>query len=70
MEKIATGEHWFGVTAKTLNFIDTIQTSDDYLLAASDTADVFALTYQSKKSLAKRLNLNIQKVLESLGIVL
>ena len=31
INKVATGEHWFGLTAKDLGLVDDIQTSDDYL---------------------------------------
>lgn len=70
LEKIATGEHWFGISAKALDLIDAIQTSDDYLLAASHVADVFELKYQHKKPFAKRLGLSIQKVIESFTTVM
>ncbi|MFZ4403150.1 MAG: protease SohB [Pseudobdellovibrionaceae bacterium] len=31
IEKIATGEHWYGKTALDLKLVDVIQTSDDYI---------------------------------------
>lgn len=31
IDKVATGEHWFGLKAKELGLVDEIQTSDDYL---------------------------------------
>lgn len=67
LEKVATGEYWFGTQAIALNLIDATQTSDDYLLAASQTADVFALKYETKQSVAKRLGFNLQKFLGSLS---
>lgn len=53
--KVATGEHWFGLKAKELGLVDTIQTSDDYLMAASKTHQVVALKYATKKGLAEKL---------------
>lgn len=31
IEKIATGEHWFGQQALALNLVDKLQTSDDVI---------------------------------------
>ncbi len=49
IEKIATGEHWYGTQALELGLIDTITTSDDYLLKASEKADLFQISYVIKK---------------------
>jgi serine protease SohB len=32
LEEVSSGEYWYGEKAKSLNLIDAIQTSDDYLL--------------------------------------
>src|SRR5690606_7316845 len=55
IDKVATGEHWYGTDAISLKLIDTLQTSDDYLLAASRQADIYELCYKVKKSLGKQL---------------
>ncbi len=55
IEKIATGEHWYGAQAVALNLVDELRTSDDYLLQASKTADLFEVTYVGKKPLLARL---------------
>jgi serine protease SohB len=55
IEAISTGEHWFGIDALKRNLIDDIMTSDDYLLAASEHADIFEIQYvAAKKSMLER----------------
>ena len=49
--KVATGEHWYGTRALDLKLVDELRTSDDYLLAASENADIFEISYVSKKPL-------------------
>lgn len=55
IEQVATGEHWYGQRAKELNLINEIKTSDDYLLEASKTADLFEVEYFTKQSLSDKL---------------
>lgn len=59
LEKIATGEHWFATRALDLKLVDELTTSDDYLMDASKSAQLFEVTYQAKK---KRL---IEKLTET-----
>jgi serine protease SohB len=68
LSKVATGEHWFGIEAKTLGLVDENQTSDDYLLKLSQTAELYSLQYHRKKSLGKRLSLGLQNMLQSMRI--
>ena len=55
IEKVATGEHWYGTQALALGLVDKIQTSDDYLLKASHTHNIFELKMTQKKTLSERL---------------
>ena len=68
--KVATGEHWFGIKAHELGLVDTIQTSDDYLMAASKEKKVIAIKYATKKGLAEKLSkaasLSIENVIGKL----
>lgn len=57
IDKIATGEFWFGVDAKTLNLVDDIMTSDAYLLQQMDKHDVFLLQSYTELTLAEKLGL-------------
>lgn len=54
--KVATGEHWFGLKAIELGLVDTIQTSDDYLMAASKDKKVIAIKYTTKKGFAEKFS--------------
>jgi serine protease SohB len=55
IEKVATGEHWLGTQALELKLVDVIKTSDDYLVSNSDTANIYEITYQTKKTLSQKL---------------
>jgi serine protease SohB len=55
IEKVATGEYWLGQQAIQLNLVDKLQTSDDYLFSRSKEADMFELSYETKKPLLARM---------------
>lgn len=61
---VATGEIWFGRRARQVNLIDALQTSDEYLLAQSETADIFEVEFAIKKSLPEKLGVAAQVVVE------
>lgn len=64
INKVATGEHWLATRAKELDLVDTITTSDDYLMAANQDRDIFHISYVIKKSLGDRLGRCAGKVME------
>ncbi|EIC20414.1 protease SohB [Thiorhodovibrio frisius] len=55
LEEVATGEYWHGEQALTLGLVDELRTSDDYLLAAREEADLYLVNYQVKKKPLERL---------------
>jgi serine protease SohB len=55
LEQIGTGEHWYASQAVQLSLVDGLQTSDDYLLAASKEADVLAVRYERRQAWGSRL---------------
>ena len=55
LRKVATGEIWYGSEAKTLNLIDELLTSDEYLHQKCQQADVYEINVKEKKTLARRL---------------
>ncbi|OOS24729.1 protease SohB [Moraxella pluranimalium] len=57
VEKIATGEIWFGQYALDLGLIDEIATSDAYILSLLDKHNVYALHTRTKPTLAEKLGL-------------
>ncbi|MBV0932173.1 protease SohB [Marinobacterium weihaiense] len=55
VEKVATGEVWYGRRALDEQLIDAISTSDDYLFELCREHDVFELSYEVKLGLQERL---------------
>lgn len=66
IDRIATGEHWYGNKALELNLVDEIITSDDYLLTKSDTLDIFTVKYEIRKSFPSRLASGLAEAYASL----
>ncbi|WGE50821.1 protease SohB [Actinobacillus equuli subsp. haemolyticus] len=66
IEKIATGEHWFGKQALALNLIDEISTSDDLLLNAVKEKEVIELSFKEKKNLTQRLGVQMEQSVENI----
>jgi len=64
LEKLATGEHWYGSTALELGLADEIKTSDELLLELAADRDLYQLTYRIRQPLQKRLMANIDSALE------
>lgn len=64
--KVATGEVWFGRRAKDVNLIDEIQTSDEYLFAQAETADIYEVEFAHKKSLPEKLGFAAQAAVDRL----
>ena len=64
IEKVATGETWLGTAALELNLVDSLKTSDQYLYERAANADVFALTYQVRKSLPEKMGLAASAAVE------
>lgn len=55
IDRVATGEHWFGARAIALKLVDELKTSDDYLLERARDADIYELRYRRRQSLSERL---------------
>ena len=66
IDKIATGEHWLGSRAITLNLVDELITSDDYLLEASNDADIYEVTYTVPKTISERIATTVQMTVDKL----
>ncbi|XTZ40300.1 protease SohB [Salmonella enterica] len=54
IEKVATGEHWYGSQALDLGLIDAISTSDELLLGLIEANEVIGIRYQRRKKLLDR----------------
>ena len=55
LEQVATGEYWYGTRALERRLVDELRTSDDYLLEASASADLYEVAYTGKKPWLARL---------------
>ncbi|HAU15698.1 MAG TPA: protease SohB, partial [Gammaproteobacteria bacterium] len=53
----------YGQQCVDLGLIDVIQTSDDYLYDASQSSDIFEVSYEVKKSMADRLGFAMEGAL-------
>ena len=66
IEKIATGEIWFGKRAKELGLVDEVLTSDEYLFTKVQQQDVYEVKFEPKKILQERLSQGAESTMESL----
>ena len=55
LDKVATGEHWYGQQAIDLGLVDVIGTSDDLLMKLAKQGSVYKVQYQTKKKLSDKL---------------
>ncbi|HXH55653.1 MAG TPA: protease SohB [Gammaproteobacteria bacterium] len=62
IEKLATGEHWYGTQAIELKLVDEIMTSDDYLLSKNDTTDIYEVSYVFAETLTDKISSILQGV--------
>jgi len=63
LDRVATGEHWYGIKALDLALIDDIVTSDDYLLEAAAENDIYSVSYKRRRSLPERLMASAESLL-------
>lgn len=61
INKIATGEAWYGTKALQLGLVDTIQTSDDYIVDKSANLDIFEVSIQVEENLKDKLSALLYK---------
>lgn len=66
VEKVATGEHWYGEDAMDLNLVDKLQTSDEYLLSLLTQHDVYLIQTRRKPTLGEKLGLQAAQMADSL----
>lgn len=64
LDKVATGEHWYGSRALALGLADELRTSDEVLGERGTERDIYSVAYRIKQPLQKRLLGGIDSVLE------
>ncbi len=55
IDSVATGETWYGQQAIDNQLADNIMTSDDFILQATQTMDVYQISIEQKQGLLERL---------------
>jgi len=63
---VATGEVWFGRRAIDVKLVDELQTSDEYLFAQAENADIYEVEFTHKKSLPEKLGFAAQAAVDRL----
>jgi len=66
VEKVATGEHWYGQDAVELNLVDALQTSDEVILKLLPDHDVYLIHTRRKPTLGEKLGLQAAQVADQL----
>jgi serine protease SohB len=68
VDRVGTGEYWLGERALELKLVDTLQTSDDYLLSSAKEADLYHVRFHRKQPLGRRLSLSLESLLRGYGL--
>ena len=55
LERVATGEHWYGIRALELKLVDELKTSDDLLLEVAKDHDVYHIAYKRRRRWQERV---------------
>jgi serine protease SohB len=66
LEKVATGEHWYGTRALEFGLADEIKTSDEVIADLVGERELFKVAFKVKQPLPKRLMANIDSSLEKM----
>ena len=64
LDKVATGEHWYGTRALDLGLADELLTSDEVLGARAAERDLYRVEYKIKKPLQKRIMAGVDSAIE------
>jgi serine protease SohB len=64
LDKVTTGEHWYGARALDLGLADQLRTSDELLGKRAQDRDLYLVSYKIKQPLQKRLMANVETALE------
>lgn len=64
LDKVATGEYWYGTRALDLGLTDELRTSDELLGEKAKDRDLYLVEYKIKQTLQKRLMGNVDAAIE------
>ena len=66
ISQVATGEHWLATRGIELKLVDELITSDDYLLNASNDADIYEINFVVPKTISERLATSVHATVDKL----
>ena len=66
VDKVATGEHWFGQQALELQLVDELATSDDIILEKMKYKPVISVKYKVKKPLLQKIGKQAEESIEGI----
>lgn len=55
IEKVATGEYWYGSEALEIGLVDKIETSDDFIIKRLSDSELIKVVYVADKTFAERM---------------
>jgi serine protease SohB len=55
LDRVGTGEHWFGRDALSLGLCDALGTSDDWLMARREGCELLHVRYRRRETVTRRL---------------
>lgn len=67
LEKVATGEAWYGQRALDLNLVDEIMTSDEYLMNRCADTDVYEIQWKEPKKPLEKLLAQVENSIDRLA---
>lgn len=68
IDKVSTGEVWYGRQAVDVGLIDGITTSDAYLLQIAEDRELIEVRYKRKQRLAERIGVGAEAVADRLAL--
>ncbi|MFP4079789.1 MAG: protease SohB [Ectothiorhodospira sp.] len=68
LDRVATGEYWYGEQALSLGLVDALDTSDGILQGLAGEHDLYEVTWQRRQRLGQRIGGGIGRILERIGL--
>ncbi|MCB1672515.1 MAG: protease SohB [Gammaproteobacteria bacterium] len=65
IDRISTGETWVGIQAKERYMVDELKTSDECLVAACESADVYEVEYELRKTIHDKVGSIFRGMIEA-----
>ncbi len=65
VEHVATGDYWYGTRALDLKLVDKLITSDDYLMTAAESSDLYEVSYFARRTVSEKVISAIQAAAEN-----